>query len=96
VVLGVLVATGARPPIWVAAIIVGAFAIFHGHAHGTELPIAADAMAYAVGFVLGTGLLHLTGILFGTATRWNTGRIAVRSLGGAIAVAGMAFLTGMA
>jgi urease accessory protein len=96
VVLGIMIALGARPPLWVAAIIVGAFAIFHGHAHGTELPVAADALAYAVGFVIGTGLLHLIGITLGLATRWETGKVAVRAAGGAIAIAGMAFLTGMA
>jgi urease accessory protein len=96
VVMGIMIALGARPPLWVAAIIVGAFAIFHGHAHGTELPVAADALAYAVGFVIGTGLLHLIGITLGLATRWETGKVAVRAAGGAIAVAGMAFLTGMA
>jgi urease accessory protein len=96
VVLGIMIALGARPPLWVAAIIVGAFAIFHGHAHGTELPAAADALAYAVGFVLGTGLLHLVGITLGVATRWEAGKVAVRAAGGAIAIAGLAFLTGMA
>lgn len=96
VVLGIMVALGARPPLWIAAIIVGAFAIFHGHAHGTELPVAADAISYAVGFVTGTGLLHLAGIALGMTTRWETGKVAVRAAGGAIAVAGLAFLTGVA
>src|SRR3546814_10624449 len=65
VVLGLLVALAARPPLWVAAVIVAAFAVFHGHAHGTELPEAADPLAYAAGFVVATGLLHLCGIAFG-------------------------------
>jgi len=96
VVLGVMVAIGARPPLWIAAAIVGVFAIFHGHAHGTELPEAADAVAYAIGFVIATGLLHLLGIGLGLATRWDAGRVAVRAAGGAIALAGLAFLTGAA
>lgn len=96
VVLGIMVAAAARPPLWIAALIVGAFAIFHGHAHGTELPEAADALAYAIGFVVGTGLLHLIGIAFGLLSQWDWGRLAVRTAGGAIAVAGMAFLTGAA
>jgi urease accessory protein len=96
VVLGGMVALGARPPLWLAAVIVGAFAVFHGHAHGTELPAAADAVAYAVGFVMGTGLLHLAGITFGLATKWEGGKVAVRAAGGAIAVTGLAFLTGFA
>jgi urease accessory protein len=96
VVLGIMVALGARPPLWVAAVVVGAFAIFHGHAHGTELPAAADAVAYAAGFVIGTGLLHLAGIALGLTVKWEPGQIAVRATGGAIAVAGLAFLTGFA
>jgi urease accessory protein len=96
VVLGIVVALGSRPPIWIAAWIVGAFAIFHGHAHGTELPAAADAVSYAIGFVVGTGILHAIGITLGLATKWDLGKVAVRAVGGAIAVAGLAFLTGYA
>jgi urease accessory protein len=91
-VLGMMVALAARPPLWVAGIIVGAFAIFHGHAHGAELPPGADALAYSAGFVIATGLLHLCGIAFGLLARWPAGRIAVRTAGGAIAIAGLMFL----
>jgi urease accessory protein len=91
-VLGMMVALAARPPLWVATLIVGAFAIFHGHAHGAELPPGADAVAYSAGFVVGTGLLHLAGIAFGLLARWPAGRIAVRAAGGVIAVAGLMFL----
>lgn len=96
IVLGVMVATSARPPLWIAATIVGAFAIFHGHARGAELPAGADAAAFSLGFVIATGLLHLAGIAFGLVTHWPAGRIAVRSAGAAIALVGIAFLTGMA
>jgi urease accessory protein len=96
VVLGVMVAIAAQPPLWAAGIIVAVFAIFHGHAHGTELPVAASAIAYAVGFVVGTGLLHLIGITLGLSTRWRWGAPAVRAAGGVIALAGVAFLTGLA
>ena len=91
-VLGMMVALAARPPLWVAAVIVGAFAIFHGHAHGAELPPGADALAYSVGFVITTGLLHLAGIAFGLLARWRVGRLAVRTAGGVIAIAGLMFL----
>jgi urease accessory protein len=94
VVLGALVAFGARLPLWVAAVIVGAFAVFHGHAHGTELPEAADPVTYAAGFVVATGLLHLAGIGLGLLLRWPAGRVAVRAGGGAIALAGLVFLAG--
>ena len=96
VVLGLCVALQARPPLWIAAVIVGIFAIFHGHAHGTELPAAANPFAYAVGFVIATGLLHIMGIGFGLLTRWPAGKIAVRAGGGAIALAGLVFLSRLA
>ena len=92
VVLGLMVAFAVRPPIWIAALIVGAFAIFHGHAHGTELPQAADPLAYSLGFVVSTGLLHLAGIALGLLVGWPLGRYAVRTGGAAIAVAGIGFL----
>jgi urease accessory protein len=96
IVLGAMVAFAVRPPIWVAAVIVGAFAIFHGHAHGTELPGAANPLAYSLGFVIATGLLHLCGIAFGTLTHWPAGKVAVRAGGGLIALGGFAFLFGLA
>jgi urease accessory protein len=96
IVLGLMVALAARPPLWVAVVFVGAFAIFHGHAHGTELPAAADGVAFAGGFVLATGLLHLSGIVLGLLTKWDTGRLAIQALGGGIAAAGLAFLAGVA
>lgn len=95
VTLGLCVAFAFRPPLWVAAIIVGAFAIFHGHAHGTEMPNAADATSYALGFVIATGLLHLCGIAVGALVRWPSGAVLVRGAGGLIAVAGGAFLSGI-
>ena len=91
-VLGMMVALAARPPLWVVAAIVGAFAICHGHAHGTELPPGADAVAYSAGFVIATGALHLCGITFGLLARWPAGLIAVRTAGGVIAIAGLMFL----
>jgi urease accessory protein len=94
VVIGLAVALALRPPVVIAALIVGGFAIFHGHAHGTEMPTAANPIAYAIGFVLGTGLLHLAGIAFGRLAVSPGGMAAVRAAGGAIALAGFGFLTG--
>ena len=90
--LGLAVALAARPPLCVAAVMVGAFAIFHGQAHGAELPLGADALAFSAGFVVATGLLHLCGIAFGLLARWPLGRVAVRAAGGVIAVAGLIWL----
>jgi urease accessory protein len=92
IVLGLLVAFAVRPQIWVAAILVGAFAIFHGHAHGTELPAAASPLAYGVGFVVATGMLHLCGIVIGLLFRWPAGRMVVRAAGAIIAMVGGYFL----
>jgi len=96
VVLGLMILFAARPHIWVAAIIVGTFAIFHGYAHGTELPSTVNAFAFAIGFVIATGLLHLLGIAVGLLVKWPSGRVAVRATGGLISLAGVAFLTGIA
>jgi urease accessory protein len=93
IVLGLMVALAAQPPLVIAAVLVGAFAIFHGHAHGAELPPGANVVAFSIGFVVATGLLHLAGISFGLLARWPAGRIAVRAAGGAIALAGVVFLS---
>lgn len=95
IVLGLLIAFAIKAPLWVATIIVGAFAIFHGHAHGAELPAAANPLAYSAGFVIATGLLHLVGIAFGELARFSWGHYVVRAGGALIALAGVGFLTGM-
>ncbi|MDH4180788.1 MAG: HupE/UreJ family protein [Betaproteobacteria bacterium] len=92
IVLGAMVLLEARPPLWAAAAIVAFFAIFHGHAHGRELPPGTSALLYSLGFVVATGLLHATGILLGVAHRWAAGRHAVRVAGGGVALAGLFFL----
>ncbi|TXS95547.1 HupE/UreJ family protein [Parahaliea maris] len=91
-VLGLMVLLAARPPLAIAAVMVGIFAIFHGHAHGTELPHSASPLAYSVGFVLSTGLLHLAGIAFGMLTSLRLGKPLVRAGGAVIACAGALFL----
>lgn len=91
VLLGVMVATQARPPLGVAVALVGFFAVFHGHAHGTELPEGASGLLYSVGFVIATGLLHATGIAIGLVHRWERGRLALRGAGAAVAAAGVFF-----
>ncbi len=95
IMLGLAVAFAARPPLWVASVMVGFFAIFHGHAHGTELPHAANPFTYAVGFVIATGLLHLSGISLGLLTRWPWGKAVVQTGGGVIAALGFCFLFGI-
>ena len=96
IVLGLAVAVALRAPLWLATTMVAIFAVFHGHAHGTELPGAANPFAYAFGFVVATGCLHILGILFGLLVRWPAGQYLVRASGVVIALAGLAFLTGVA
>ena len=83
-----------RPPLWVAGVMVAVFAVFHGHAHGAELPPGADGLLYSFGFVLATGLLHAFGIAVGLVHRWPAGRVALRGAGAGIAAAGPVFLYG--
>jgi urease accessory protein len=94
VVLGSLVAMARRLPLAAALAIVGVFAVAHGHAHGVELPGSADALAFTVGFVLATGLLHLAGIGIGVLARWPQGVVAIRACGVLVALAGCYFVFG--
>ncbi|MBK8452891.1 MAG: HupE/UreJ family protein [Thiofilum sp.] len=92
IVLGIMIIMGTKPPLPIAITIVAAFAIFHGYAHGAELPQAANPLAYSAGFVISTGLLHLAGIAFGELIRMPHGVKIVRAAGGIIALAGGYFL----
>ena len=87
-----MVAGEVRPKMVVAALLVGFFAIFHGHAHGTELPAGQSGMLYSMGFVIATGCLHAIGIALGLVHRWPAGRLALRGAGALIAVMGVTFL----
>lgn len=93
-VLGLAVLLNVRVPLWAALIPVSVFAIFHGHAHGTEMPEYSAPLLYAAGFVLTTGMLHLCGIAIGLLWRWPVGQWLVRASGGLIAsVGGFLLLT---
>ena len=94
VVLGIMVLTEARPALAVALAIVAFFAIFHGHAHGTELPQGQSGLLYSMGFVIATGCLHGVGITIGLVHRWDVGRVALRGAGAVVLVAGLFFLWG--
>jgi len=92
-VLGSMIALAQRPPLALAGLIVAFFAVFHGYAHGTELPGQTSAVAFSAGFVLATGLIHLTGIGIGFVIKLPHGHMLLRLGGSAIAAAGM-FLAG--
>ncbi len=92
IVLGVAIATAWHPLELISLGIIAAFAIFHGYAHGVELPTAADPASYASGFVIATGIIHVIGIGLGlTLGLLFEGRIS-RGLGGAIALGGIYFV----
>ena len=95
VTLGLMILFAVRAPVPVACAIVAIFGLFHGYAHGVELPSAADPIGYSAGFVLCTGLLHLTGIALGLLKVSNVGTLALRGAGGVIALCGALFWTGM-
>jgi urease accessory protein len=91
-VLGGMIAFAVRAPVWLAVLLVAFFAVFHGYAHGKELPSAADPVGYSVGFVLSTGLLHIVGIAIGLLADRPGGRKVVQAIGAAIAAIGAFFL----
>jgi len=91
IVLGTIVALRVKASVAVAMAVVALFAIFHGHAHGTEMPLAAASVPYAVGFMLATALLHLAGIALGFAIG-RAGDSYGRFAGGLVALAGVAIL----
>lgn len=90
IVLGLGVALGVKAPLALGAVLIGAFALFHGHAHGAEAP-AAGWTGYAAGFAMATALLHVVGIGIGLALARLPSNLPARALGAATAVLG-AFL----
>lgn len=96
VVFGALLATRAGLPAAAAAAVVAVFALFHGHAHGMELPAMAAPAAYVLGFVAATGLLHLLGIGLALGLKrlpaWS--ELSVRLAGSAVAAAGLVLIVG--
>lgn len=91
-VLGLAIAMVWKPVEPVPLALIAVFAVFHGFAHGAELPEAADPAAYAIGFVVATGLIHVLGILIGTALNRPLQGGLARGLGGLIAAGGIYFL----
>jgi len=87
IVLGLLVAFAAEAPVRLGAAIIGLFAFFHGHVHGTETA-AAGLVAYATGLAVATGALHVTGIAICDRTRGSIGRVALRAAGAVAALGG--------
>lgn len=94
-VLGLAIAADRRIPVQLAMVGVGTFAIFHGYAHGSEMPSIADPALYAFGFMTGTAALHIVGVLIGDISQhYRAGKVMLRIAGGAIAGIGTWFLIG--
>jgi urease accessory protein len=99
VVLGLVVALALRAAVPIAVALVAAFAVLHGYAHGVELPAAANPLAYGIGFVVATGLLHLAGIAIGRLNGWRVaerpaGSYLVRGCGLLVTLAGGYYVAG--
>lgn len=97
VVIGGVAALGRPVPVAAAMSLVGVFAIFHGHAHGAEMPASAGGLDYAMGFMAATALLHATGISAATGTArlvGKYGRTVAQIAGGAFALGGIGVLAG--
>jgi urease accessory protein len=92
VLLGAVVLFELKAPLYLAAALVGIFGLYHGHAHGAELPPGENGLLYSLGFVLATGALHAAGIGIGTIHRWDWGRTALRLAGAGISLGGVSFL----
>jgi urease accessory protein len=92
ILLGSAVLSEVRPPLLIAAVIVTFFAVFHGYAHGAELPPGQSGLLYSMGFVIATGCLHAVGIGIGSIHRWFWGQTLLRMAGGAVALTGAFFM----
>ena len=92
VILGAAVLTAFRAPLWIVALVVGVFGLFHGHAHGAEMPPGHNPLLYSLGFVVATGFLHAAGISIGLLHRWKWGRYVIRAAGAAVLAGGGFFL----
>ena len=92
ILLGAAVAFEARPPVAFAALLVGVFAIFHGYAHGSELPPGQSALLFSMGFVIATGALHAVGIGIGALKGRVWGGAVLRAAGSMVAAGGAVFM----
>ncbi|MDR2220098.1 MAG: HupE/UreJ family protein [Methylobacillus sp.] len=86
--LGVMIAASVRLPLWLSCSLVGLFALCHGHAHGSEMPVGSVAATYALGFVLATAALHVSGILLGVGVQRMLRKQALPLVGIGIAMCG--------
>lgn len=94
VALGLLVALAVDLPVSTGVAIIGLFALFHGHAHGTEVPENAGGLDYMAGFAVATALLHAIGIAAGLGLGMRFRGLA-RAAGAACAAVGVGLVFGV-
>ncbi|MDX1378653.1 MAG: HupE/UreJ family protein [Anaerolineales bacterium] len=93
VLLGAIIAAERTLPVRLAMLGVGFFAIFHGYAHGTEMPTTAEPVLYALGFLTGTALIHIAGVVIGDISgHYERGKTILRVGGGLITLVGFLFI----
>jgi urease accessory protein len=92
VVFGGLIAFSIKPNVIMAMMLIGIFAIFHGHAHGSEMVITASPAQYTIGFICATGLLHIIGIAIARAFQFNNKAYLSKFTGSGIIAAGIILL----
>lgn len=96
ILLGALIAWNRSLSAYLVAIPVAFFGVMHGYAHGSEIPSIADPVLYALGFMLGTIVIHLLGVLVGDVSRrYLYGRYALQAAGAAFVATGGLFLVGV-
>jgi urease accessory protein len=95
IALGILVMLAIDPPVWAGALVIGTFAVFHGHAHGTEVVETVSGAEYMAGFATATASLHALGIGFALLTNRLHARALVRIAGAACVLLGIGLFAGM-
>ena len=96
IILGIVIAAERRLAIGVAMTAVGVFATFHGYAHGTEVPQTAEPFLYALGFLTGTALIHILGVIIGDiAKHYESGKLILRGGGALVSIIGLLFAIGV-
>lgn len=87
--LGILIAAPVRFPLWLSGSMAGLFALWHGHAHGAEMPALASGIEYALGFMLATALLHVIGIALSLGIQRLAHERVIHAAGASIALCGI-------
>lgn len=96
IAFGLLIAIGRNVPFPAAIALTLMFALFHGHAHGAEMPENTSALSFGAGMILATAFLHVSGIVVGTLMlRGTTGANLLRVGGGAVACCGVLLMVGV-